>query len=332
MKPTLKAPGTKHLKLKYIKLLSILLKFCLNLAFNFNLRRYNMEMAACGKLVDPPWVATDAGKPENMAVARLFWRCKPGEALQHFTELILAGRGAELPATLPVVDAWHAVGNPIRWVGVDIVHGSVRGVSVHTKPPRRGTSYRRNVFGGAVHAGARHNAVRVRLCAPQEDALPPLARAPRGARLCLARAWHIRRDPQSGAFVRRARVLRSSDGSHEHGRALPLQSFPTLLNFSAVVAPNSSHTAQLHHSSVVVGVPSSHTQHSCTFRHNSVVVQVPGTQHCTVVPSQLCGVTSTNHPTQHRCTTALWGYELSSTQHNTAAHPTQHRASAGCSR
>jgi len=40
MKPTLKAPGTKRLKLKYVELLPILLKFCSNFAFKFNLRRY----------------------------------------------------------------------------------------------------------------------------------------------------------------------------------------------------------------------------------------------------------------------------------------------------
>jgi len=37
MKPMLKPPGTKHLKLEHEKLLS---KF----AFNINLRRYNMEV------------------------------------------------------------------------------------------------------------------------------------------------------------------------------------------------------------------------------------------------------------------------------------------------
>jgi len=36
MKPTLKAPGYKHLKLEHENLLS-------NFAFNFNLRRYNEE-------------------------------------------------------------------------------------------------------------------------------------------------------------------------------------------------------------------------------------------------------------------------------------------------
>ena len=39
MKPMLKVPGTKRLKLKYVKLLSILVKFRLHFAFNFNLRR-----------------------------------------------------------------------------------------------------------------------------------------------------------------------------------------------------------------------------------------------------------------------------------------------------
>jgi hypothetical protein len=39
IKPTLKAPGTKRLKLKYVELLSNLLKFCLNFAFKFKLRR-----------------------------------------------------------------------------------------------------------------------------------------------------------------------------------------------------------------------------------------------------------------------------------------------------
>jgi hypothetical protein len=39
MNPTLKAPGTKRLKLKYDKLLSILPK----IAFNLNLRRYTTD-------------------------------------------------------------------------------------------------------------------------------------------------------------------------------------------------------------------------------------------------------------------------------------------------
>jgi len=38
MKPTLKAPGSKHLKLNYDEPLS-------NFAFNFNLRRYKLEPA-----------------------------------------------------------------------------------------------------------------------------------------------------------------------------------------------------------------------------------------------------------------------------------------------
>ena len=51
IKPTLKAPGTKRLKLKYVKLLSILLKFCLNFASNFNLRRYTKASTARGTAV-----------------------------------------------------------------------------------------------------------------------------------------------------------------------------------------------------------------------------------------------------------------------------------------
>ena len=50
IKPTLKAPGTQRLKLKYDKLLSyrlnfasILPQFCLHSAFKFNLRRYNVS-------------------------------------------------------------------------------------------------------------------------------------------------------------------------------------------------------------------------------------------------------------------------------------------------
>ena len=39
IKPTLNAPGTKRLKLKYVELLS-------SFAFNFNLRRYSMESVA----------------------------------------------------------------------------------------------------------------------------------------------------------------------------------------------------------------------------------------------------------------------------------------------
>jgi hypothetical protein len=40
MNPTLKAPGTKRLKLKYDELVS-------NFAFKFNLRRYTMGLSGC---------------------------------------------------------------------------------------------------------------------------------------------------------------------------------------------------------------------------------------------------------------------------------------------
>jgi hypothetical protein len=39
MRPILKAPGTQRLNPKYDGLVSILLQFCFNFAFNFNLRR-----------------------------------------------------------------------------------------------------------------------------------------------------------------------------------------------------------------------------------------------------------------------------------------------------
>jgi len=45
IKPTLQAPGTKRLKLKYNKLLYLF-------AFNFNLRRYTEVAAKIQKLVD----------------------------------------------------------------------------------------------------------------------------------------------------------------------------------------------------------------------------------------------------------------------------------------
>ena len=53
-KSTLKAPGTKRLKLKYDKLLS-------NFAFNFNLRRYKEELAVTRmRLVDADSDSNDA--------------------------------------------------------------------------------------------------------------------------------------------------------------------------------------------------------------------------------------------------------------------------------
>ena len=39
MKPTLKAPGTKRLQVKYDELF----QFCFNVAFNINLRRYHLD-------------------------------------------------------------------------------------------------------------------------------------------------------------------------------------------------------------------------------------------------------------------------------------------------
>jgi hypothetical protein len=46
MKPTLKAPGTKRLKLKHDEPLS-------NVAFNFNLRRYSVGVRAVPGVVRP---------------------------------------------------------------------------------------------------------------------------------------------------------------------------------------------------------------------------------------------------------------------------------------
>jgi len=48
IKPTLIAPGRKRLKLNSDIMISILLKFCLNFAFHFNLRRYAMAVVAVG--------------------------------------------------------------------------------------------------------------------------------------------------------------------------------------------------------------------------------------------------------------------------------------------
>jgi len=56
MKPMLKAPGTKRLKLKYIKLLS-------RFAFNFNLRRYTMRRRCARWWVRGRAVQVDPIKP-----------------------------------------------------------------------------------------------------------------------------------------------------------------------------------------------------------------------------------------------------------------------------
>jgi len=48
IKPAMKAPGTKRLKLKYDKRLSI----CFNFGYNFNLRRYNMDGKRAADLCD----------------------------------------------------------------------------------------------------------------------------------------------------------------------------------------------------------------------------------------------------------------------------------------
>ena len=58
----LKASGTKRLKLNYDRLLSILLQFCFNFAFKFNLRRYGGE--------DYPFsIAADAGGAMHIFLA-----------------------------------------------------------------------------------------------------------------------------------------------------------------------------------------------------------------------------------------------------------------------
>jgi len=56
IKPTLKAPGTKRLKLKYDELLS-------NFAFDFNLRRYNEAITSLPDYTVQAWgIPIDATK------------------------------------------------------------------------------------------------------------------------------------------------------------------------------------------------------------------------------------------------------------------------------
>jgi len=57
IKPTLKAPVTQRLKLKYVNCF----QFCLNFAFNFNLRRYTLAASSV--------VAPYASPTESFAVA-----------------------------------------------------------------------------------------------------------------------------------------------------------------------------------------------------------------------------------------------------------------------
>jgi hypothetical protein len=56
IKPKLKPSGLERFKLKYDKSLSILLQFCFNFAFKFNLRRYTMArtLAARGSTASLP--------------------------------------------------------------------------------------------------------------------------------------------------------------------------------------------------------------------------------------------------------------------------------------
>jgi hypothetical protein len=61
----LKPPGTKRLKLKHVRLLSILLGFCFNFALKFNLSRYTMGDSARADAIESTrkltndWVGTN---------------------------------------------------------------------------------------------------------------------------------------------------------------------------------------------------------------------------------------------------------------------------------
>jgi len=54
-KPRLKRLGAKRLKLKCVELLSILLQFCFNFAFKFNMRRYSMAPDDAAPATTAPW-------------------------------------------------------------------------------------------------------------------------------------------------------------------------------------------------------------------------------------------------------------------------------------
>jgi len=68
MEPTLKAPGTKRLKLKYIKLLSMLLQFCLKFAFIFNLRRYTTDAVKISLIVPVYAFTVTPGSPAKVGI------------------------------------------------------------------------------------------------------------------------------------------------------------------------------------------------------------------------------------------------------------------------
>ena len=67
IKPALTVPEIKRLKLKFDKSHSILLQFCFNFAFNFNLRRYKKaDNAANEKGPGAAGGSTEASKRRKM--------------------------------------------------------------------------------------------------------------------------------------------------------------------------------------------------------------------------------------------------------------------------
>ena len=92
IKITLKPPGTKRLKLKYVKVL----QFCFNFAFKFNLRRYFLAMREAAErcdlrnqLQEAAWAADNFCEvgPHRLCVLRrhiihhVLYRCSPRRPL-----------------------------------------------------------------------------------------------------------------------------------------------------------------------------------------------------------------------------------------------------------
>ena len=119
IKPTLKAPGTKRLKLKYDELLS-------TFAFKFNLRRYNMDAGLSSTPVPTP-SADGSGETGDNAPMDVDATPKP------IPFNLLPGRGLHSSTVRLTVSAFYGIGGALRaYVGGvhqgDVHYGILGGI------------------------------------------------------------------------------------------------------------------------------------------------------------------------------------------------------------
>ena len=95
MKPTLKAPGTQRLKVKYDRLLSILLQCC----FHFKLRRYSKVFPSAQALSNCLWAFTTLRHTQAPKLAGVVAQVMP-RLMGQFDPQAAGKGGAFVPQTV----------------------------------------------------------------------------------------------------------------------------------------------------------------------------------------------------------------------------------------